>query len=75
MLFLFAANSSLCEELKQKVPRQRTEITSLENEIDQYTQIENTLSPKFEAAQQQLVEGKSSLSAHKSRGLSNQFNL
>ena len=57
------------------MPRQRTEITSLENEIDQYTQIENTLSPKFEAAQRQLVEGKSSLSAHKSRGLYNQFNL
>ena len=65
---MFAANSSLLEELKQKVPKQRREIESLENEIDQYTQMESMLLPKVEAAQRQLVEGKSSLSAHKSRG-------
>ena len=65
---MFLANTSLCEELKQKVPRQKKEIESLEKEIEQYTQMESTLAPKVEATQRQLMEGKSSLSAHKTRG-------
>ncbi|KAI6656568.1 Structural maintenance of chromosomes protein 4-like [Oopsacas minuta] len=46
----------------------RKEIDNFEIEIDQYTQIETTLAPKLEATQRQLVEGRSSLSAHKTRG-------